>query len=70
MASPLEDKIVAMLVTNPTLEHETLQAGLNFSERQWLLSTVRDMEQRNILRRDLTLKRDGKAVLRYLRVSG
>ena len=70
MASPLEDKIVQALQANPALEHGVFAATLEHRDRQYLLDTVRDMERRGLLRRDLTLKRDGKAVLRYLRGTG
>jgi len=70
MASALEDKIVQALQANPALEHGTFADTLEHRERQYLLQTVRDMENRGLLRRDLSLKRDGKAVLRYLRGTG
>jgi len=64
----LREKIAAKLQSNPTLVHSQLIEELNHNERQALLDTVREMEKRGVLTRDLSEKNaDGKSILRYLR---
>lgn len=64
----LEEKLISSLTAQGAVEHETLIASLDARERFMLLATVRDMEKRGLLKRDLSEKRDGRAVLRYVRV--
>ena len=63
----VEEKLTSALQANETVNYGEFAAQLNFPEQRGLLDTVRDMEKRGLLRRDLSEKVDGKAVLRILR---
>lgn len=61
-------KIEAALNDNPVIEHEQFVQTLDYRERRSLLPVVRDMEKQGILRRDISEKRQGRFVLKYIRV--
>lgn len=65
----LENKLREAVQATGVVEHETFVQNLNHQERLHLLRTVHDMEKRGVIQRDLSEKRDGRRVLKYVRVS-
>lgn len=65
-----EEKLLAVLASQPEVEHEVFVESLDHNEQVRLLDTVRDMQNRGLIRRDLSEKRDGRRVLKYARPNG
>ena len=65
----VEEKMTAALQSAPEVVHSEFIEQLDYNERRGLLDTARDMERRNLLKRDVSQIVDGKLVLRYLRVT-
>ena len=70
MATPLEQKVLDALQASPTLDHEALAASMDYRERKSLLGTIRELERQGLVKRDMSERRDGRRVLRYIRVTG
>jgi len=65
----LQEKISLALQTSPELVHSEFVKSLDHREQIALLDTVREMQKRKLLKRDISQKtEDGKMILRYLRV--
>lgn len=61
-------KVTQALQASPTVDHSALLEGLTHQENLGVVDTLREMERRGQLRRELQRGEDGKLVLRYVRV--
>ena len=65
----VENKLLQAVQASGVVEHETFVGSLDHRECLNLLPTVRDMEKRGLIRRDISEKRDNRRVLKYVRVT-
>jgi hypothetical protein len=61
-------KVTTALQANAVVDHSTLIQNLSHQESLGVIDTLREMERRGQLRRELQRGEDGKLVLRYVRV--
>jgi hypothetical protein len=65
----VQEKLTAALQSTPSVTHDEFVKGLQHNERLGLLDTVREMQRKGLLRRDISERdADGKMVLRYVRI--
>lgn len=65
----VEQKLRDALQANPVVVHEAFVDTLDHREKIMLLDTVRDLQKRGVLKRDISEKVEGHAVLKYVRVA-
>lgn len=70
MPTALEQKVLDALQATPTLDHEALANLMDYRERKNLLGTMRELERQGLVKRDMQERREGRRVLRYIRVTG
>lgn len=63
----VETKLLEALEAAEAVDHETFVEGLDHREKIMLLQTARDLQKRGLLVRDLSERREGRRVLRYIR---
>jgi len=61
-------KVTQALQASPVVDHSALIQNLSHQENLGVIDTLREMERRGTLRRELQRGDDGKLVLRYVRV--
>lgn len=61
-------KVSQALQASPVVDHSALIQNLNHQENLGVVDTLREMERRKLLKRELQRGDDGKLVLRYVRV--
>jgi len=61
-------KVTAALQANAVVDHSALIQNLSHQENLGVIDTLRELERRGVLRRELQRGEDGKLVLRYVRV--
>ena len=61
-------KVKDALQANPVVDHSALIQNLTHQENLGVVDTLREMQRRNELKRELQRGEDGKLVLRYARV--